>query len=796
MKISLKWLKDYVDIDVTPEELAQQMTMLGLEIESIEQLGGDITNTVVGQILSIEPHPDADKLVVCRTDAGRAQPEQIVCGAKNMKVGDKVPTALLGASLPGGFKIERRKMRGVESCGMMCSNRELGLGEDQAGLMILDPALPVGQDIKEALGIGDVIFEIEVIPNRGDWASMIGVARELAALYGKTCRIPVIDIKESSEPAKNVSSVTIEDADLCPRYIGRILKHVKVGPSPQWLAQRLVAAGQRPINNIVDITNYVLLETGHPLHAFDCEKLAEHRIVVRRAHPGETINTLDGVSRSLRPEMLVIADAQRPQAVAGVMGGADSEVGENTTTILLESAVFHPIAVRRTSRALGLVTEAAQHFQRGADPEMARYAIDRAAQLMQELAGAEILSGALDEYPQPAPAREARLRYARCNQVLGAEIPSEDQRRYLESLSFQTIAQNGGSATFRIPAWRHDVTLEEDLIEEIARLFGYGNIPTVLPKVHPADTILAPQEIRIRALRRFLAGQGLTELYNWTFSCPESVLKAGIQDTHGEMVTLENPLSEKQATMRSSLIPGLLANAAHNVRHGQSSMAAFELGPVYVPEDGLPSQKQRLAILLTGSFEPKHWSRPASPADLFDLKGLLESLFGFLGTEVRFEAGEFGPLRKGQTAQVLTETASLGWCGQVRMDVLKKWDIETDVFLAEIDLDPLLDREKEAKKFSAIHGFPPVLRDLAILVDRKIPAGTILEAARQAGGKDLRQAEVFDIYTGKQIDTDKKSVALSFVFQSETQTLTDVSTQKQIDRVTKRLQKDFGATLR
>ncbi len=796
MKISLKWLKDYVDIDVTPEELAKQMTMLGLEIESIEQVGGDIDHIVVGQILSIEPHPDADKLVVCRTNAGREQPEQIVCGAKNMKVGDKVPTALLGATLPGGFKIERRKMRGIESCGMMCSARELGISEDHGGLMILDPDMTIGQDIKDALGIGDVVFEIEVIPNRGDWASMIGVARELAALYGKTCRIPALDLKESGEAASAVASVTIEANELCPRYIGRVLKNAKVEPSPQWLAERLIAAGQRPINNIVDITNYVLLETGHPLHAFDCEKLAGHQVVVRRASAGETINTLDGTLRSLQPEMLVIADAQRPQAVAGVMGGAESEVGEGTATILLESAVFHPISVRRTSRALGLITEASQHFQRGADPEMARYAIDRAAQLMQEIAGAEVLSGALDAYPTPAPVREVRLRYARCNQILGAEIAPDIQRQHLASLGFQAQGGDDTSVLFRIPSWRNDVTLEEDLVEEVARLFNYENIPTVLPHIQPSETVLAPQETRIRALRRFLAGEGLTELYNWTFSSPEAVQKAGLQDTCGDMVTLENPLSEKQATMRSSLIPGILANAAHNVRHGRSSMAVFEVGPVYLPEEGLPTQRQRLAILLAGSLEPKHWGRPQTPVGIFDLKGILETVFDFLGANVRFEAGTFGPMRPGQTAQLLASTTPVGWCGQVRANLLRGYDIESEIFLAEVELDLLLGREKAGRTFSAIPGFPPVLRDLAILVDRNVPAGEILKAAQQAGGPLLREADIFDIYIGKQVDANKKSIALSFVFQSETQTLTDSIIQKQTENIQKRLQKDFGATLR
>ncbi len=496
-----------------------------------------------------------------------------------MQAGDTVPTAVVGATLPGGFKIGRRKMRGIESQGMMCSARELGLGEDHAGLLILPPDLPVGQDAKPLLGLDDVIFEIEVIPNRGDWASMLGVARELAALYGRPLRIPELRLKETGPEAGALSSVTIEDPEKCPRYIGRVLTGIHVGPSPQWLAARLLAAGQRPINNIVDVTNYVLLETGHPLHAFDCDKLAENRIVVRCARPGETIQTLDGENRALSEDMLVIADAAAPQAVAGVMGGEDSEVGEGTTRIFLESAYFNPISVRRTSRKLGLITEASQHFQRGADPEMAVYAINRAAALMHELAGGEVATGLLDEYPAPLEVREVRLRYQRANGLLGTDIEPAFQREALEKLAFEVTAENEDGITVRVPSWRHDVTQEADLIEEVARLYGYDNIQVTLPRVRQNDIIFAPEETVLRKLRRHLVGLGLTELLSWTFSSPEAVAEAGLEGPYLDMVRLDNPLSERQATMRSTLLPGLLAAAAHNFNRGTNDIAAFELGP-------------------------------------------------------------------------------------------------------------------------------------------------------------------------------------------------------------------------
>ncbi|MEA3364283.1 MAG: phenylalanine--tRNA ligase subunit beta, partial [Candidatus Hydrogenedentes bacterium] len=409
MRISLNWLREFVDIDNDVDKVAHELTMLGLEIETIERLGADLSDVVVGEIKSIKPHPDADKLVVCQTDIGEPHPLQIICGATNMSVGDKVPTALEGATLAGGFKIKRRKMRGVESQGMMCAADELGLGSDHSGLLILPPDTPIGADALELLGLNDTVFEVEITPNRGDWAGMIGVARELAALHNSQLRLPQFDLTEGKQEAADLSSVTIEAPDLCPRYAGRVITGVKIAPSPLWVCQRLIAAGQRPINNIVDITNLVLLETGHPLHAFDYNELQEKRIVVRVAKQDETIETLDEQSRKLSPDMLVIADAAHPVALAGIMGGADTEVGEGTTDVFLESAYFHPPSVRRTARTLGITTEASQRFQRGADPEMAVWALDHAAFLIQKVAGGSVAKGRLDEYPKPLPKKSLTL---------------------------------------------------------------------------------------------------------------------------------------------------------------------------------------------------------------------------------------------------------------------------------------------------------------------------------------------------------------------------------------------------
>lgn len=798
MRVSLNWLKEYVDIPVGVEELADRLTMLGIEIEAIERPGAGIHDVFIGQILSIDPHPDADKLVVCRTDVGKGEPLQIVCGAKNMKPGDKVPTAVVGAALAGGFEIGKRKMRGIESYGMMCSARELGLGDDHSGLMILDPSLPVGESVLSHLGLDDVILDIEVTPNRGDWACMIGVAREVAAFFGLEVRYPEIKITESGVPVSQLSSVTIENAELCPRYVGRVLTDVRMGPSPQWMCSRLIASGQRPISNVVDITNYVLMETGHPLHAFDFDLLKENRIVVRNPRPGETITTIDGQVRELTPDMLIIADGKSPVAVAGVMGGSESEVGDGTTRVFLEGAYFQPTSIRRTSRALGMQTEASAHFQRGADPEMALFAVNRAAMLMQQLAGAQIAKGLLDEYPNRVPERSITLRYGRTDHLLGTSVPPETQCNILKKLGFRITDKSGEKCTVSVPTWRHDATQEADLIEEVARLYGYDRIEVTLPQVRPVEQVFAPTDAPIRALRRFLVGQGLTEFFNWSFSCPEDVAACGLDGSYANMVVLQNPLSEKQATMRSSLIPGMMACVSRNVRHGVLDVTAFEIGPVYIPIAGreLADEPVRLGIVLTGNGGAKHWSRPLQGLDLFDVKGYCEAVFEHLGIEGQFEEAEFGTFQAGQCGRILIGDRPVGHLGQVKASISKAYDIEQPVFMAEMDLEALLAIKAPTPQFRPIPAFPPSRRDMALLVDTGVAAGALRTAAAEAGGKLLTSVEIFDIYTGKQVPEGKKSVALNLVFQSDERTLTDEDTQKAWDRVLKKLQASFGASLR
>lgn len=797
MRVSINWLREFVEFDQTPEQLADTLTMLGLEIESIESMAKDISGIKVGEILSIEPHPDADRLVVCKVDVGAEEPLQIVCGATNMKVGDRVPTATIGGSLPG-FKIGKRKMRGVQSQGMMCSAKELGLGDDHGGLLILDKASEIGSDVVELLGLDDTVLDIEITPNRGDWAGMIGIARELAAHIRVPLTLPDDGLTESGESAASQSSVTIEDPDLCLRYAGRIIRNITLGPSPIWLTQRLVAAGQRPINNIVDITNYILMETGQPLHGFDYDKLAENRIVVRRAKDGETIKTLDGENRKLTGDMLVIADAQVPAAIAGIMGGAESEVGEGSKNVFLESAYFLPASIRKTSRALNLISEASTRFQRGADPDMVIFAANRASKLIAELAGGEIQQDILDEYPNPTPLRKVQLRFDRTNSMLGTDIDPKNQREILTELGFEKSDPSHDSATFTVPSRRHDVAHEADLIEEVARLHGFNNIPVTLPRVHPRQEVIAPEAATARNLRAHLVSLGLTELSNLTFTSDAAIQQAKLQYSESRLVRLQNPLSERHAIMRPSLIPGMLEVVSRNDRHGSDQLRIFEMGPTFTadPASDLATETEHIVIALMGSRENDAWHRDSQPIDLYDIKGITEAILEYTGTSTEFRHTEIAPFAPGQCAEIETADDVIGYIGLIHPDIAKTFEISKPVYLLDLNISSLLTQARLPKTFTPVPKFPPALIDLAFVIDSATPAETIRKAAKKAGGKRLRFAEIFDIYTGDQVPAGKKSIALKLTFQVPDRTLTDKETGKDCRKIQEALAHEFGATIR
>ncbi len=797
MRVSINWLHEFVEFDQSPQELADILTMLGLEIESVKSMDEGISDIRVGEIQSIEPHPDADRLVVCKTDVGGGEPLQIVCGAKNMRVGDKVPTAVIGGSLPG-FKIGKRKMRGIQSQGMMCSAKELGLGDDHDGLLILDKTAEIGADVIKLLGLDDTILDIEITPNRGDWAGMIGIARELAAHLHVPLTLPDAALSESGDQVDAISSVTIEDPDLCPRYAGRVLRDVTVAKSPIWLCQRLVAAGQRPINNIVDITNYILMETGQPLHGFDFDKLNEQRIVVRRAKSGESIKTLDDEIRKLADDMLVIADAKSPVAIAGIMGGAESEVGEASKNVFLESAYFLPSIIRKTSRALNLISEASTRFQRGADPDMVTYAANRAAKLMAEIADGKVQKGMLDEYPNPAPTKSLSLRIDRTNAMLGTRIGGDEQRQILRDLGFKESDSNDASATFDIPARRHDVAHEADLIEEIARHHGFDQIPVTLPRVHPREEVIAPEAAIERAIRAQLVGLGLTELSSLTFSSDAAIQQANLQFDEARLVRLQNPLSERNAIMRPSLVPGMLEAVSRNERHGIDQLRLFEMGPAFTADEtsDLAIETPHVVIALMGKRAEASWHGESEAIDFFDIKGLTEAILNQFGVAADFRHTEIAPFAPGHCAEIETEDNVIGYLGLVHPEMADAFAISNPVYLLDLNLTTILEQPRQANYFEPVPKFPPALLDMAFVVDIDTPADAIRKSAQKAGGKRLNRTEIFDVYTGDQVPPGKKSVALKLRFQVADRTLTDKETGKDCEKIKNTLAQEFGATLR
>jgi len=620
MRVSLDWLQDYIDTsDISADELAEKLDLSGTEVENIIKQGAGLDNIVVAQIKKIKPHPNADKLVLCDTFDGK-ETSQIVCGAKNMKEGDKVALTKPGAKLPNGMEIKKAKIRGESSSGMLASEIELGFGEDASGVMIIDEKLKPGQALDKALDLSDTILELEITPNRPDLMSMIGMAREIGAILGRDFKIPSIKIKESDKAATDVAKVDIKDADLNPRYIAKMITGVKVDESPQWMKKRLLAAGARPINNLVDITNYVLFETGQPLHAFDYDLLEGGQIIVRRAKAKEQMTTLDDVERKLETDNLVIADKKKAVALAGVMGGARTEVNDKTQNVLLESAYFKPQNIGKTSRSLGLISESSIRFERGIDPNNTDYAADRAAQLMQGVAGGTVLKGSVDVYPKPIKERKLKMRPARANSVLGIDLPAKKMEKTLSSLKLDVSLSNK-ELKVSVPTFRPDLEREIDLIEEIARLYDLNKIESTLPGAAQVGKMTELDDLQAQ-LRNILTGFGLKEAITYSFIDPKKL--EILPKAYRKSVALKNPLSEEQSALRTSLLPGLLDSLLYNVARKQSNAQLFEMGHVFLPSKGVPREEKHLGIMLSGSFRSDAWHAKEKPLDFFDAKGIVQ----------------------------------------------------------------------------------------------------------------------------------------------------------------------------
>jgi phenylalanyl-tRNA synthetase beta chain len=807
MKVTLNWLKQYVDFNWSPEELTERLTMLGLEVEGVQKISAAFDGIVVAQVLTRDKHPGADKLSLCRVNDGNSE-RQIVCGAQNFKAGDKVPLILPGASLPPKagekepFTIKVGKIRGVESHGMLCSPQELGLPDQVDGLLILRDDAKVGQPFAEYLGRSgsDVVYDLEVTPNRPDLNSVIGIAREIAAITGNPLRVPEIKLVASGGKTADLVSVKIEDSELCPRYTARVIKGVKIGPSPDWLKNTLEKVGIRSISNVVDVTNYVMLETGQPLHAFDYHLITKGvdgkpTIVVRRAGEKEKFKTLDNLERALTNEMLLIADEQKGIALAGVMGGANTEINNSTVDVLIESAYFNPVNIRRTSKLLGLRSESSYRFERGADVGICDWASQRAVQLILETAGGQLAEGMVDVHPSPAQSKELTLRFAHSKDLLGIGISHADQVAYLNKLGLETVSQQPGEGTFRVPSWRVDLKREVDLIEEVGRLYGIEKIPSTPPRGALGANAFDSIYDQIGEVRKILTGLGLDEAQGQTL-----VAKEDCRVKVEEIVALANPLSSDMDVLRPSLLPGLKNILRHNISRKNSDVALFEIGRVFTNVNGQTKENRSVAIAITGQRALPFWSGGERDAkfDTYDLKGLVEEFleqFGLRGMMFGKRV-ESTALFLESAAVTLGGKLPLGEIGQLLPTLAKKYDLRDAVFLAEFNLDLLLSKRNPAKSFKSLPQFPAIRRDVAMLVPEAIAYDDVLQIVKQTKPANLESVELFDVFRGRHVPEGQKSLAYAFTYRATDKTLTDADVNMAHAKIVEMLKQNLGATIR
>lgn len=811
MRVSLKWLKELFPAEVLESmplrSLTSRLDLTGTVVESVEETGALLPGVVVGHIVSKEHHPEADKLWVCQVDVGEEEPVQIVCGAQNFEAGDKVPVAKVGAHLPGDVVIKKAKLRGQVSFGMNCSARELGVGTGAEGLMILPPDAPVGIDFATWYGQSDTILDLEITPNRPDCLSMVGVAREMGAVFDcDPLPLPEKTLTEQGAPISERATVTIEDPAVCPRYAARVIENVKIGPSPAWLAERVEAAGARSVNNVVDVTNYILFELGQPLHAFDYdrfEKSADGRahIHVRRGTQDEKLQTLDGIERTLSERNLVIADEDAGRCLAGVMGGFDSEVTDDTTTIFLESAVFDPETTSRTSRKLGLISESSLRFERGVDITGVIRALDRAATLMQEVAGGSVAPGCIDEYPGAKSPAEVVLRQSRLQALTGAPITLGEAASLLERLGFTITARTQEALTLTVPGFRSDVAREVDVIEEVLRLWGMENVTATLPDTSRRSGMLTQDQRLTRKLTQSLRAAGLNEAMTYPFVNPAAVEKTGWSETpEAELVRLHNPMSQEQSVLRPLLITGLLEVVASNLNHGVENVQIYERGKTFTTTEGrkLPVESDHIAAVLTGAWNEPGWNEPAVALDFFDAKGIIEQLARFLGIDrLRFVEGEQPWLQPGRSATVLLGKKPIGWLGEIHPAVAASFEIDRPVAAFELALEPLLQAARFERDFAVPPRFPAIELDIALVVDRDVHALDLKQRIASLGRKaHLVDVRLFDVYEGKGVPEGKKSLAYRLSYRSDEGTLKAEDVEKAHAKLLERLATETGATQR
>lgn len=806
MLVSYEWLKEYVDLeDISPEDIAEELNRTGIEVEVIYTRDSGVNGVVIGQILSVTPHPDSNRLQICSVHVGQGNPLQIVCGAKNVSPSQRVPVALIGASLPGDTQIKKAKIRGIESFGMICSAKELGLPDkvlmknQTNGILVLDEDAPIGEDIKKYLGMNDQVIELELTPNRSDCLSMIGVAYEVAAIFDRPLSLPEVEIEEMFHEGAPVD-IIIEAEDECPFYAAQVVRNLKIGSSPQWLQNRLISAGVRPINNIVDVTNYVMIETGQPLHAFDYNQINDGEVIIRRAHPGEAVVTLDGVTRACDDDTLLITDRKQVLALAGVMGGQSSEVTDQTTTILLESAFFDPAIIRRTSRRLGLRSEASNRFEKGVDPERIIPALSRAVQLLQEIAGGQVASEIYVEEIGDIEDVLINLRQERLCNLLGIQIDPQEVIHIFNRLRFD-VDYEDGVYQVQVPTRRPDINIEEDLIEEVARLYGYDQIPATLPWGQQLPGSLTQEQKLRRTTRHTLRDLGMTENITYSLISTKEGKEIVSLDPSAEPIRIAMPMSREHAVLRTSLLPSLIQTAKYNRNHGLETLSLFEIGLTYLTKErkltNLPKENWELAGLITGKQNADFWNQNSGQVlNFYHGKGILEALFVRLGvSQIEYREASLIGFHPGRTAELVCNNQVIGVLGQLHPKLERKYQLE-ETILFEIDLSKLFQLVPEQITYKSVTRFPAVTRDLAIVVDEEVQVGKVEKGIRQSAGQLLESITLFDVFQGEQLGEKKKSLAFSLVYRADDRTLTDDEVQAIHQKVIQFLESTYHAKLR
>lgn len=810
MQVSIKWLKDYIDFTETPEQLADKLTMAGIPVENVVDPGEGLEKVVTGRIEKLEPHQNSDHLQICTMNVGLAENIIIVTGAQNVAEGQVVPVAMVGAHLPNGMKISKGKLRGVASNGMLCSAQELKLDleklpeEQKTGIFILPSDTPVGIPAKDVLGLNDVVLEFELTANRADCFSVFGLVREIAAITSNKPHFPEIKVNEDDNTKLNdIFSVEIADPDLCSRFSTRMLKNVKIGPSPEWMQQRLEGAGIRSINNVVDVTNFVMIELGHPMHAYDYDKITGKKLIARRAIEGEELHTLDDTSRKAKGEMLVIADSEKAAGLAGIMGGFETEITDTTTTVVLESADFYGPCIRRTARACGLSSEASGRFERGVDSETTIKALDRAAQLLQEMGACTVCEGIVDVYPNPKQANYVTFTPEQINNHLGTNIAKDVMLNIITSVGFDVTKDENDEITVKVPSWRNDVTCMADISEEIARLHGFDKIKSTLPNGVSMQGTQSAKQTFIDKVKASLSSQGLYETISFALTNEETFNKLNIpQDSPlRKAVPIMNPLSDEYPLVRTTLLSSIFDNLARNLARKNDDVALFEVGSVFFPKalpvTELPDEVIKIAGAITGRRNAQCWNQANDMVDFYDAKGIIEELLANLRvTRYTVEAGTHYAMHPGKTALFKKGRDVIATVGEVHPAVLSAYGITKPVYIFELDATTVMKYMAKDLKYKALPKYPATSRDLAMLVDVDVNAADIEKAMTKAAGQNLTQITLFDVYTGKQVEEGKKSLAFSLTFQSNDKTLTDAEIDPAIEKIVAKLQKDFNANLR